>query len=132
MVDVHDETVRIRELHGENFHAGEIVLDARADLVLQLSFLLVGVRHGLLSKKMGPPGPSRLTGENGRPIVARRRPNGLSPQPSRTIVTGPSFTSSTAIEAPKTPRATGTPRASRSVQNRSYSGSAASGGAAAA
>ena len=37
----------------------------------------------------------------------------------RTIVTGPSFTSSTAIAAPKTPRATGTPSASRSAQKRS-------------
>ncbi len=35
---------------------------------------------------------------------------------SRTIVTGPSFTSSTAIRAPKTPRATGTPSASSSAQ----------------
>ena len=37
----------------------------------------------------------------------------------RRIVTGPSFTSSTAIAAPKTPRATGTPSASRSAQKRS-------------
>ena len=35
---------------------------------------------------------------------------------SRTMVTGPSFTSSTAIRAPKTPRATVTPIASSSVQ----------------
>jgi hypothetical protein len=42
----------------------------------------------------------------------------------------PSFTSSRAIEAPKTPRAIGTPSASRSAQKRSWTGSASSGGAA--
>ena len=49
---------------------------------------------------------------------------------SRTIVTGPSFTSSTAIRAPKTPRATWTPRPASASQKRSYSGSACSGRAA--
>src|SRR5690242_2150833 len=49
---------------------------------------------------------------------------------SRTIVTGPSLTSSTAICAPKTPRATGTPSAASSSQMRSYGSSARSGGAA--
>jgi hypothetical protein len=42
------------------------------------------------------------------------------------------LTSSTAIFAPKTPRSTGTPSADSSSQNRSYSGSARSAGAAAA
>src|SRR5579862_2556127 len=37
----------------------------------------------------------------------------------RTIVTGPSFTSSTSIRAPKTPRATGAPSAASSAQKRS-------------
>jgi len=50
---------------------------------------------------------------------------------SRTMVTGPSFTSSSSMCAPKTPRSTGTPSASSSAQNRSYSGSASSGAAAA-
>jgi len=45
-------------------------------------------------------------------------------------VTGPSLTSSTCIEAPKTPVATGTPRLASSAQNASYSGSAVSGRAA--
>src|SRR2546421_820389 len=48
------------------------------------------------------------------------------------MVTGPSLTSSSSIFAPKTPRPTGTPRASSSSQNRSYTGSASSGGAASA
>ena len=49
---------------------------------------------------------------------------------SRTIVTGPSLTSSTSIRAPKTPVSTWTPSARSSAQKRSYSGSACSGGAA--
>jgi hypothetical protein len=43
------------------------------------------------------------------------------------IVTGPSFTSSTAILAPKTPVCTGTPSARSASLKRSYSGSATSG-----
>src|SRR5581483_10208698 len=38
---------------------------------------------------------------------------------SSTIVTGPSFTSSTSIAAPKTPRSTGTPSSASTAQNRS-------------
>jgi hypothetical protein len=45
-------------------------------------------------------------------------------------VTGPSFTSSTSIEVPNTPVATGTPRSRSSRQNRPYSSSASSGRAA--
>jgi len=38
---------------------------------------------------------------------------------SRTIVTGPSFTSVTAMRAPNTPVSTGTPSAARALQNSS-------------
>src|SRR5207244_13231635 len=51
---------------------------------------------------------------------------------SSTTVTGPSFTSSTSILAPKTPFSTGTPCPRNSAQKRSYRGSASSGGAASA
>ncbi len=46
--------------------------------------------------------------------------------PSRTIVTGPSFASSTLIRAPKTPVLTETPSARRAAQKYSYTGSACS------
>ena len=45
-------------------------------------------------------------------------------------MTGPSFTSSTCIRAPKTPVSIGTPSARRAAQNASKSGSASPGGAA--
>ena len=45
-------------------------------------------------------------------------------------MTGPSFTSSTAIRAPKTPVSTWTPSSRSAAQKRSYSGSATSGRAA--
>src|SRR5437879_1639650 len=45
-------------------------------------------------------------------------------------VTGPSFTSSTCIIAPKRPEAVRTPRARTALRNSSYSGTAISGGAA--
>ena len=67
----------------------------------------------LCRKKMGPQGPFRQRSvKRGEPSVASGdRPNGLFGAPQRRIVTGPSFTSSTAIVAPKTPRSTGTPSA---------------------
>jgi hypothetical protein len=49
---------------------------------------------------------------------------------SSTIVTGPSFTSSTCIRAPKTPVSTGTPRPPSAAAKCSYRGSATSGRAA--
>ena len=51
VVDVDDEPLGAGELDGEDFHAGQIVLDARADLVLELPFFLECRRHRSLSQK---------------------------------------------------------------------------------
>src|SRR5581483_774207 len=70
-VDVHREVIRAVQLDSEHLDAFEGALDACADLALQLLFLLPYVRHAsLLSKKMGPQGPFRRTGENGVRSVA--------------------------------------------------------------
>ena len=71
VIDVDDETRRPRELDRENLHAGQIVLDARSDLFLQLLlFLVVRRRHQSCPvdrlEKNGPAGPiSPTIGENG-------------------------------------------------------------------
>ena len=52
-----------------------------------------------------------------RPSISDR--DSRTPHTSRTIVTGPSFVSSTAIRAPKTPPATPTPAFARAVQKAS-------------
>jgi hypothetical protein len=48
-----------------------------------------------------------------------RRPTAIDNYVSRMIVTGPSLTSSSSMRAPKTPRDTPTPWASRASQNAS-------------
>src|SRR5262245_50465086 len=58
------------------------------------------------------------------------RDTSAGPQASRTIVTGPSLTSSTSIRAPKRPVSTPTPRSRRDSTKRATSASATAGGAA--
>ena len=58
----------------------------------------------------------RLPADLGAEVAGTAGDEELHP---RTIVTGPSFTSSTAIRAPKTPCSTGTPSARSSAQKRS-------------
>src|SRR5581483_6040544 len=119
-VDVDAEALLAGQLEGEDLNPGQGRRDGAGNLAVQLSLLVVGTRRH--HKKWAP----RAHFGRGRNVVKSRiaerfgRPRGRRPAyRSRTIVTGPSFTSSSAILAPKTPVSTGTPRPRRAEQKRS-------------
>ena len=80
---------------------------------VELQRLSVRRRRAELRRKHVVAALDRLAAELGAEIAGAAGDEELH----RTIVTGPSFTSSTAIVAPKTPRSTGTPSAASSAQN---------------
>ena len=88
--------------------------------------LVGGVRWSFRGKDAGSGHIGRYGRDRGRGLgasSAARRLSRCFAEPSysyeSTIVTGPSFASSTSIRAPNTPRATGTPSAASALQKRS-------------
>ena len=137
MIDVDAEPARREQLDGQHLDAGHGALDGRRDRLRQLPLALecLDSRHCFVSsdetvssdEKWAPSAPtSPKTGEmwwckpsrrlsRSRPEMARCR-RGRASQPSSTMVTGPSLTSSTAILAPNRPVSTAhsaRPRAAR-------------------
>src|SRR5690242_2635532 len=107
MVDVDREAVRAGELDGQDLGARQGSLDLGRDLTGQLSLLVVcGCHRSSPVIKNGPAGPFREPLEMWCQQDSKRATADPPARQSNTIVTGPSFTSSTAIRAPKTPRST--------------------------
>src|SRR5262249_12956186 len=126
MVHEHAEPILPRQLQREHLDIRERAFDEACNLALELPFLLkLRCRH-LFKYPHHEKWAPRAHSENLR-NVACRVPDCRY---SRTIVTGPSFTSSTGMRAPKRPVSTWIPSSRRAVAKRSYRRSAVSGRAA--
>src|SRR5262249_15703138 len=112
LVDVDAEALLARQLEPQDLAPRHRARDRAGTLAVQPSLLVVRTRH---HKKWAPRAHFK-TAE----MWCLKGSRGFRGWPySSTIVTGPSFTSSTSIRAPKTPVSTGTPSARSALQNRS-------------
>src|ERR1051326_347026 len=119
VVDVDREPLGSGELHGKDLDTRDGALDLRGDLPRQLPFLVVIRCHPCSCHKKWARRPiSQNCSKCGEGRIARQIRGAAKsssrisiPNQPNTMVTGPSFTSSTAIFAPNTPAATGTPSA---------------------